>query len=80
MIEQSVTCIRHVSQQTSTPFQKDVPLPTTEFGQTLLPDGPEANFHLEAVHHILAFWRLQFRGVAGQQLGKDVTEIPVDSA
>ena len=42
---------------------KDSPLTATQLGETLLPDLAETDFHLQALHQVLAFRRLKLRKV-----------------
>ena len=47
----------------------------TQLGKTLLPDLAETDFHLQALHQVLAFRRLKLRKVPWKELRKNRTEI-----
>jgi hypothetical protein len=52
-----------------------LPLTTTQFRQTLLPNAPELDFDLQPLHEILTLRRLQLREVARQELCEDATKV-----
>jgi hypothetical protein len=52
------------------------PLATAQLCQTLFPYTAQLYFDLEAVHQILAIWRLQFRKVSRKKLCKDAAKVP----
>ena len=57
---------------------RDLPLPTAEFGEALLPHRTEADFDFEAVHEILVLRRLKLGEVPRQQLSEDRAEVTLE--